>query len=633
MKTKVSFIAALLLSASLWAQDRPQYAVKNIPDSIRDKSSLIVRLDAEDMVVRQPGKGRSSIKRVVTILGEKGKEGLYFIEHPDQFRKIENVDMNLYDENGKYLRHLKRKDLEKFNDNGEGTLVSDNKVLVGGFTTDKYPVTVEVEYNVDYDGFLEYSDFLSQYPERYIMESRLSITTPLNNKPRYKNYRCNLQPLIKENGNEVTYTWSVKNVPPMEMEDGTASRNYPRVMISPTLFEMDNFLGDMSSWQSFGQWQINLNAQLTKLSPERVAFFRNMVKDARSDEDKVRILYKYLQDNFRYVSIQLGIGGWKPFPADFVDKKKYGDCKALSNYMQAMLNAVNIKSHYAIINAGYDEMPVDKDFPQSSFNHVILCVPQAKDTIWLECTSRTQPFNVLGNFTENRYAFIITDKGGQLVRTPASKAEQNTVSFRSVIQYNANGSGTASIDIVPTGEFSSELNSVLFESEEARKKSYLINKTGFKQPDELKINKTGQGTSGEKIHLDLNYAKLYEFNTGAKYFMNTRLYKVWNTPLPKAEKRETDYYLEFPLIHTDTSQFILPEGFIIESLPKSAQLSSKIGSYESSFSFDPATRTFTSRCVMRINSHIIPAEQYSEASKFITEVMKDQQQKVVLKKS
>ncbi len=59
---------------------------------------------------------------------------------------------------------------------------------------------------------------------------------------------------------------------------------------------------------------------------------------------KVFALYDYLQKNTRYISVQLGIGGWQPFPADYVATKRYGDCKALSNFMVALLKEAGIKA-------------------------------------------------------------------------------------------------------------------------------------------------------------------------------------------------------------------------------------------------------------------------------------------------
>lgn len=614
------------------AQDRPQYAVTGIPDSLKKDVNAVIREQKTNIIIKSPGRGRQEVKRVVTVLNEKAQRQLVFVQYPDKFRKIEDIEINVFDDKGNYIRHYKKKDLEKASDDDGFSLVTDNKIIYGMVTTDKYPITVEYNYAIAYDGILEYEDFIPQLPEQTIQKSNYTITTAANNKVRYKNYRCSLQPTIKEENGSITYVWSVQNAGPFKDEDGAASRDIPRVMIAPTLFEMDDYEGDMSSWQSYGKWQTTLIKQTNKLPEQSQGFYRNLVKDAKSDKEKVAILYKYLQDNFRYVSIQLGIGGWKPFSADFVESKKYGDCKALSNFMQAMLNAVNIPSHYAIINAGYDEMPVDKDFPQNAFNHVILCVPQPKDTIWLECTSRTQPFGVLGNFTENRNAFLITETGGVMVPTPRSKASNNVLHSYTLINMAENGSGTAAIDVHHTGEFTDVLNSRLFESTDQVKKSYLINRVGFKQPDDLQIVKKDVNGSQYTLHYDMSFEKIPDFSTGSKMFLNARLYKFWNTALPKMEKRESDFYMEFPLIQTDTTIYQLPEGFTIETLPKPTVIKDQIGQFESDYKYDAAKRQLFTTCRLTLDQYVIKASHYQEAAKFFSDIIREQQQKLVVKK-
>ena len=133
--------------------------------------------------------------------------------------------------------------------------------------------------------------------------------------------------------------------------------------------------------------------------------------------------YEYVQSKTRYVSIQEGIGGLQPFPASIVDKYGYGDCKALSNYTVALLQEVGVKSFYTKIRAGEGEPDLLLDFPAQQTNHVVVAIPNDKDTIWLECTSQTNPFGYTGSFTGDRYALMITEEGGKIARTPSFSAK------------------------------------------------------------------------------------------------------------------------------------------------------------------------------------------------------------------
>ncbi len=151
----------------------------------------------------------------------------------------------------------------------------------------------------------------------------------------------------------------------------------------------------------------------------------DLTDNLKDDKEKVFGLYDFLQQNTRYVSIQLGIGGWQPFEASYVAEKKYGDCKALSNYMIALLKEAGITGKYIEIFAGESPPPFIEDFPFSQFNHVISCVPLKKDTIWLECTSQTKSAGYMGSFPGDRNAILIDETGGHLVHTPVYKVADN----------------------------------------------------------------------------------------------------------------------------------------------------------------------------------------------------------------
>ncbi len=636
MKKRVilTMITGLLMYWQAMAQVKPQYAVSAIPDSLRQNVNSVIREQSDIIVMKSPGRGKQIVKKVVTVFNEKDEDELTFFEFYDRFRKIDDIEINVYDENGKYLKRSRKRDLQNTRVNDGESLMNDDWVVYTSLKGGKFPITIEINYEINYLGNLEFDDFIPQAPDQSIIQKSYSITTSNDNKVRFKNYRCNVQPTVKTEGNATTLTWEVKNIKPYIKEPGSAKEDYPRVLISPTQFEMDDYAGRLDTWENYGKWSAEMKKGIDKLKKQKIPFYQELVKNAQTDREKVAILYKHLQENYRYVGIQLGIGGFKPFPADFVEEKKYGDCKGLANLMTAMLDAVNIKSYYTIINSGYNSMPLIKDFPQNQFNHIIVCVPlpKDKDTVWLECTSRTLPFGSLSPSTENRYGLMVTENGGVLAATPRSKPDENVYDSKTVIKLNENGSGSAEVNIHHKGVYT-EISNYLFDSEEQTRKSYLIHRQGFKQPDELLMEKKDEKNRNDYIaHYEMTFEKIPEFSAGAKHFLSGRLYKFWNDALPKTEHRQNDYYLDFPLIKTDTTIYQLPEGFIAENLPASTTIKSGIGTFKSSYLYNADKREVMTVSNIRIETHVVPALQYEETAKFFSDILKEQQQKIIAKK-
>jgi hypothetical protein len=358
-------------------------------------------------------------------------------------------------------------------------------------------------------------------------------------------------------------------------------------------------------------------------------FFRKLVANASDDREKVKIIYQYLQKNFRYVSIQLGIGGYKPFPAAFTDDKKYGDCKGLSNYVHAALDAVGIKSYIALINRESNGVPVDPAFPCNQFNHAILMAPLKSDTVWLECTSNTLDFGKLDISTENRYALVMTENGGVLVRTPASYAGENIFSARTVIDMQETGEGKSMTTITATGEYNRSMRELL-NAKTDDQKEYIIHEWGFKQPDEFTLSK--KDDSYRISLLEMAFEKVPEFTAGSKMFLNSRLYKLWPHKMAEYSSRKQDFYFDFPLTKTDTTVFKLPAGASVEALPKTKDLSCAYATYNTRYWYSETEKAIYSTATLVLKSHKIPAAAYADVKKFFDEVMMDDTQRIVVKK-
>jgi hypothetical protein len=605
------------------------YDLATVPQEVKKDADVIKRYEDILYEVTDIDKAFMKVQQVYTVLNEEGKKKLSFHQYAWKFWALGDVDIKVFDSTGKQMMRYKKKDLSSIA-LGDG-LVDDGKTWYLTIPASNYPVTVSYEYEIRYKGTLFYPVYEILEPDMGVENSHFTAKVPKNLDLRYKEKNISLKPQVTEDEKYKFYKWSVQHLAAVKNEENAVNsrERYPCVMLAPTRFSMDDYEGDMSSWKSFGNWYASLKKDIDVMPDNKKAFFKQMVSGAATDREKVKILYEYLQKNFRFVSIQLGIGGFKPFPAAFTDDKKYGDCKGLSNCLHAALDAVGIKSYQALINRETNGVPVDPDFPCNTFNHVILMVPDKKDTIWLECTSKTLDFGMLDITTENRHALVITENGGVLVSTPVTRPEENLFAVRTVIDLQVSGEGKSSTLFTTAGEYKDLVHEVLNEKTDDQKE-FIVHYWGFKQPDQFVLNK--KEDNDHLAGLDMVVEKVPEFTAGNKMFLGARLYKLLLRKLPEYNPRKQDYYFPFPFVKTDTTIFKLPAGSTVDVLPKEKNLQCKYASYKTKYWYNEAEKAVYSTASLVLQQHRIPAAQYAEVKKFFDDVLMDDTQKIVVLK-
>lgn len=629
-KIILSFLWISLICQSAPAQSPWAYSLATVPDSIKNKASVITHFENIELEVEGLDKARFSVHKIFTVVNDEGRQALLFNQYTSKYVSLGDAEIKVYDVNGRQTGKYKKKEMTTVA-TGEG-LIEDGYVTYYRVSTISYPVTIEIKYDVKIKSTLSIPDYRFITAKEGVVESNFIATVKADIPLRYKGENTSIQPVVTENGKYRIYKWSVKNLPPIEYEEGSSAggNKYPHVKIITEKFSHYGFEGDLTSWKNFGSWIKNLYEGLDILPANRQQFFASMVQNAGTNAEKTKRIYTYLQENFRYVSIQLGIGGLQPFSAEFTDKKKYGDCKALSNYMKAALKSVGINSHIAIINSSYDQEPVDPGFPSNNFNHVILCVPGQKDSIWLECTSSTSEFGRLGTFTENRNALLITDEGGVLVQTPRSVSSANVFATITSVTVLDDHSALTETVFTSKGQYREIMNDILKEKKDVQK-SAIVSYFGFRQPDDFVLSKN-ESAEGSIIKLQMALRKLSDFNSGNKLFISPRIYSMWSKTLPKTEKRKLDYYFPNPFERTDTTIYKLFEGMKPVALPVEKEFNCAYASYRSKSWYNEKENSVYSVTSLVLKQHKVSAADYTEVKTFFDNVIQNDSQKIVVQK-
>ncbi len=428
MKKVVMFsVLCFLFTITLLANDG-DYAVSKIAPALLKNANAVLRLEELRFEIISTKETRLKNHYVITILNEKGDHWAEFSEYYDKHRELSSVEGILYDAYGKQLKRIKKKDLEDLSGVSGGTLMADDRIKRHNFYYRVYPYTIEYDIEIENKSTLFFPMWSPQGGEGLSVEnSSMSIVSDPNYQVRYKAFSYVGVPAITAEKNAKVITWSSKNMNAIIREPYSPQWHEITtvVIFGPTDFQMDDYKGNMKNWQDFGKFVYSLKQGREQLPDNVKQAIHSIADNISNPKEKIARLYEYMQKNTRYISIQLGIGGWQPFAASDVAAKGYGDCKALTNYMYSILKEAGIRSYYSLIRAGRSANYITEDFPSQQFNHVILSVPVLNDTVWLECTSQTMPAGYLGDFTSDRPALLIDENGGKMVRTPKYSMKEN----------------------------------------------------------------------------------------------------------------------------------------------------------------------------------------------------------------
>jgi hypothetical protein len=310
---------------------------------------------------------------------------------------------------------LKNNAIQDVNYTSDGAIYDDLRMKTASFKGDSYPYTVEYNYEIEYSGLLGYPEWQPLDAYRISIEkSSFLISYPDSIKIRYREFHLPRSCRTEKHENGLSsIEWKLDSLKAWREEPYSQGLHHetPLVITAPTKFIYEGYPGSMNTWKEYGNWFSKLIEGHDQLSSLRQSEIQELVTGMKDTTQIVRKLYEYMQNRTHYVGIQMGIGGLQPFPAETVDRLGYGDCKALSNYMRALLKAVGISSVYTEAGASNNQGITMTDFPTVyQCNHAILCVPLSKDTIWLECTSQTKPCGYMTAIQREQFFHVVFNR-------------------------------------------------------------------------------------------------------------------------------------------------------------------------------------------------------------------------------
>ncbi|WP_421919733.1 DUF3857 domain-containing protein [Marinifilum sp.] len=545
----------------------------------------------------------------------------------------ENLSVSIFDSNGKLVKNIKKKEI------GDYSALSnyfhhDYRYKEINAHYDSYPYVIELAYSQKSKEFISFPDWSPQaFLNIPVRKSSYHLKIPEDYPFHYKFYHFKADTVLLKKDAYHHYSWQVSNVRPIyedEFFQSPSEAFYPYARFSPDKFTFGELQGELISWSKLGSWYSNLIKGLNELPDNEIAKIKELVKNAQTDLEKVRILYEYLQNETRYIGVFIGIGGWKPFDAKYVCNNKYGDCKALTNYMKAMLKVIGIKSYYSLIRAGDEKADIDTCFVGQYFNHAVLYVPLKSGDVWLECTNQNIPFGYWGSFTCGKHALVCDGENSFVIKTPSFSHKNNSNHLLAELVIK---------DTKLQGSLRRSLSGVAFEKyTNLLAKDTTIDRRGvenFKLPfDHYKINSINY--SFQKQDFINWYVEDSEITLEQhiQKFGSNLLIKPFNCsrfiPNSLPANRNHPISIRNNVTSTDSVNYCIPEGYKLDDIPEDDQLTSSFGSIQLTYTYKDSVLSVNKRICL--DKGIYQKEDYEEFKRFINAINKIENQKILLRK-
>jgi transglutaminase-like putative cysteine protease len=406
----------------------------------------------------------------------------------------------------------------------------------------------------------------------------------------------------------------------------------------------------LQSWSDLGAWYADLTHGRRDASPPIKQEVVELTASAPSLLAKMQALAAFVQNDIRYVAIELGIGGHQPHPAAEIFAHRYGDCKDKATLLGAMLAAIGVETYYVIINTERGSVTASTP-PNLDFNHVILAIalpaglddpalralrtdPQLGRLLFFDPTDPLTPFGRLRGALQANYGLVVRPDGGALVELPQLATNENSVDRTAKMTLGEDGSLRGNVHEIWTGDRAAEqrnsLRSMNLDTDRIRPVEALAagSFTNFQILKATVANEHAANLPFEwnyEIEVD-NYAKV----AGDLLLVRPRLLGSKASAL--LETREPRRYpIEFaaPLRDTDTFEISLPAGYAVDELPPPVRLQYEFGSYYSKTEFSAGVLRY--KRTIEIKDLSVSADHADDLKQFYREIANDERNSAVLK--
>jgi cellulose synthase operon protein C len=413
----------------------------------------------------------------------------------------------------------------------------------------------------------------------------------------------------EQKGGESVFTFAARNVPRVVSEPGM-----------PGFAEVSPYLhvSTHSGWEEMGRWYWNLVEDQLAADDTITRAAHQAAAGARTLLDKVRAVHRYVLENTRYVALEFGIHGYKPYRVSQVLARRFGDCKDKASLMLALLRAVGVDSELVLLRTRRGGRIESVPASLAVFDHAIVYVPAL--ALYLDGTAEFAGIDELPYEDQGVTALRVSRKTAVLVQTPVLPAPANRAVRRWQAKVEENGSARVAEEIAVSGQAAPEWREHYQTPGERQERFGKVWNGRFPgaQLESLEIDGPGDRNQPVVARSVALVPKLAEpAGAGRLRLPVSAREEDFVRSYARLSQRRHELVLAYPWQQEQELLFRVPEGWQVEGLPAPRQLDSQFGRFRQEIALSDDGREMTVRSLVEVAQNRIPPEQYGNFRSFL----------------
>jgi Transglutaminase-like superfamily len=419
--TKTLVLALALLPLLSVGQDFTRMA-KEAQQKYKDAEAFIIRSGSDFIFTKDDETGaKITINQNKSLLSLRYNESVSEVEVYDRHSRIEKFSAE---------SNLKQKAPDGARLCGtytsEGLFYDDSKFCTHQFKLKEIGEVWDVHSikKLDDAKYLTTVFFQEKYP---LAEKRIRFVIPSEIEVEIREFNFSGVSITRSErieGNNKVIEYVAKDLSHLKSEtyERGIQYNHPHVLVlTKSVIVAGQKIGLITSVKDLYTWYSSLIRQLKPKADIFQSIVTQVTKDKKTDEEKIKAIYYWVQDNIRYIAFEDGVAAFKPDEAQDVFEKKYGDCKGMANLTREMLRIAGFDARLTWI--GTRRIMYDQTVPSIAiYNHMICTVILNGKKYFLDATEKYMPFGENAVRIQDRPVMI--EDGNQFILdkvTPSGK--------------------------------------------------------------------------------------------------------------------------------------------------------------------------------------------------------------------